>query len=331
MFAWSGTPGTSFGAHIWQGGGAWLNQHIFKVLFDEELLNKKFLRLAINQNLEEYIRAAHGAAGLAHITKGRFEESELPIPPLCEQEFIVAEIEKQFTCLDAGVAALKRVQANLKRYRASVLKAACEGPWPATRLGEVVRSMKNGIYKKRDAYADDGTACLRMYNIECGKIIWKNIKRMTLTHDEVWEYQLLPGDLLVNRVNSRELVGKAAPIPGGLETCVYESKNIRVRLKRDIADPKFVSFCLFVYGPAHFDRNAQQVVGMASISQPQIGALEIPLPSLAEQQRIVAKVGRWLSVVDGLETLVSANLHRTDRLRQSILKVAFEGRSEFQI
>ena len=51
----------------------------------------------------------------------------LPLPPLPEQRRIVAEIEKQFTRLDASVAALKRTQANLKRYRASVLKAACEG------------------------------------------------------------------------------------------------------------------------------------------------------------------------------------------------------------
>ncbi|MCU0858154.1 MAG: restriction endonuclease subunit S [Pontiellaceae bacterium] len=127
LFAWSGTPGTSFGAHIWNGGKAWLNQHIFKVLFDAADWDKRFLRLAINQNLEEYIRAAHGAAGLAHITKGVFERSELPFPPLDEQRRIVAEIEKQFTRLEAGVSALKRVQANLKRYRAAVLKAACSG------------------------------------------------------------------------------------------------------------------------------------------------------------------------------------------------------------
>ena len=48
------------------------------------------------------------------------------LPPLPEQRRIVAEIEKQFTRLDASVTALKRVQSNLKRYRASVLKAACE-------------------------------------------------------------------------------------------------------------------------------------------------------------------------------------------------------------
>src|SRR4051812_38999981 len=66
LFAWSGTPGTSFGAHIWRGGKAWLNQHIFKIEFDETQFEKRFLQLAINQNLIEYIRAAHGGAGLAH-------------------------------------------------------------------------------------------------------------------------------------------------------------------------------------------------------------------------------------------------------------------------
>ena len=51
----------------------------------------------------------------------------LEVPPLAEQHRIVVEIETQFTRLDASVAALRRAQANLKRYRASVLKDACEG------------------------------------------------------------------------------------------------------------------------------------------------------------------------------------------------------------
>ena len=97
------------------------------MLFDESAFDKKFLQLAINQNLNEYIRAAHGGAGLAHITKGRFEQSELVKPTLDEQRDIVAEIEKQFSRLDEAVANLKRVKANLKRYKAAVLKAAVEG------------------------------------------------------------------------------------------------------------------------------------------------------------------------------------------------------------
>jgi type I restriction enzyme S subunit len=61
------------------------------------------------------------------ISRGNLGTIPLPVPPLKEQLQIVAEIEKQFTRLDAGIAALRRTQANLKRYRAAVLKAACEG------------------------------------------------------------------------------------------------------------------------------------------------------------------------------------------------------------
>ena len=57
----------------------------------------------------------------------QFADYPIPLPPLLEQHRIVAEIETQFTRLDASVAALRRARANLKRYRASVLKAACEG------------------------------------------------------------------------------------------------------------------------------------------------------------------------------------------------------------
>jgi len=99
LFAWSGTPGTSFGAHLWRGGNAWLNQHIFNVRFDRTHLHPSFLRYAINQNLDSYIRQAHGGAGLAHITKGRFEESVLVIAPLPEQHRIVAKIEELFSHL----------------------------------------------------------------------------------------------------------------------------------------------------------------------------------------------------------------------------------------
>ena len=68
-----------------------------------------------------------GTAGQLRVPSAFLDSYPIPLPPLPEQRRIVAEIEKQFTRLDAGVAALKRVRANLKRYRASVLKAACEG------------------------------------------------------------------------------------------------------------------------------------------------------------------------------------------------------------
>src|SRR5262245_40399126 len=73
---------------------------------------------------------------------------KIPIAPLTEQHRIVAEIEKQFTRLDAAVASLRRVQANLKRYRAAVFKAACEGklvPTEAELARQEGRSYETGV------------------------------------------------------------------------------------------------------------------------------------------------------------------------------------------
>ena len=81
------------------------------------------------QSPEYWSQISQQAAGIAlqNINAKKLAAVSLPLAPLAEQHCIVAEIEKQFTRLDASVDALKRVQANLKRYRASVLKAACEG------------------------------------------------------------------------------------------------------------------------------------------------------------------------------------------------------------
>lgn len=72
-------------------------------------------------------RTASTTTNISNVSSTKLAQIELRLAPLPEQHRIVAEIEKQFTRLDTGVAALRRAQANLKRYRASVLKAACEG------------------------------------------------------------------------------------------------------------------------------------------------------------------------------------------------------------
>lgn len=100
LFAWSGTPGTSFGAHIWRELEGVLNQHIFKLLFDEENLDKHYFQFALNFQVVELIRLAHGSAGLQHVTKGVFQNTLIPIPPLAEQKRIVAKIEELMPFVD---------------------------------------------------------------------------------------------------------------------------------------------------------------------------------------------------------------------------------------
>ena len=109
--------------------GAGCGSTEFHVLRPCEGLSRDYLMYYLFQ--DEFRRDAQrnmaGTAGQLRVPALFMSDSSIPLPPLPEQHRIVAEIEKQFTRLDASVAALKRVQANLKRCRASVLKAACEG------------------------------------------------------------------------------------------------------------------------------------------------------------------------------------------------------------
>lgn len=127
LFAWSGTPGTSFGAHIWDRESAILNQHIFRVLDYEQQFDKAFLRYAINERLDHLIGEAHGGAGLAHVTKPKFEATELLRPPLDEQRRIVAKLEALQSRSRRAREALDAVPPLLEKLRQSILAAAFRG------------------------------------------------------------------------------------------------------------------------------------------------------------------------------------------------------------
>jgi type I restriction enzyme M protein len=94
LFSWSGSRGTSFGAHIWNGDKAILNQHIFKVEHKKEI-NRKYLYLVLNDAVSEVEENLHGGVGLVHITKGNLEKIKVPIPSSETQEKIVCEFEEQ--------------------------------------------------------------------------------------------------------------------------------------------------------------------------------------------------------------------------------------------
>ena len=133
---WS--SGLSFGAHVWRGGEAVLNQHIFRVDFDEATLDKRFFRYAINQKLDaELIDIAHGGVGLRHVTKGTFERTLVAVPPLNEQKRIADKLDAVLARVDACRERLDRVPAILKRFRQAVLAAATSGKlteeWRQTR------------------------------------------------------------------------------------------------------------------------------------------------------------------------------------------------------
>ena len=89
LLSWSGTPGTSFGCFRWKGPDGWLNQHIFNVRLNPEIIQPDYFVLHVNAILSELIGKAHGGVGLRHITKGQLDKIELSVPSFEVQSRIV--------------------------------------------------------------------------------------------------------------------------------------------------------------------------------------------------------------------------------------------------
>ncbi len=152
-----------------------------------------------------------------------------------------------------------------------------------------------------------GVRVLRMGNIQDGRIVYESLKYLPLKHAEFPALFLEDGDMLFNRTNSAELVGKTAVFKDTSTPTSFASYLIRVRFtEKELSD--FV--CHFInsaFGKSWIKAVVSQQVGQANVNGSKLQALVIPLPPLAEQERINAEVERQLSVVDNLEQLLSSN------------------------
>jgi len=307
----------------------------------------------------------------------------IPLPPLPEQHRIVAEIEKQLTRLDAGVAALRRAGANVRRYKAAVLKVACEGRLvrqdaadePASLLLERIlaerrarweaeqiakgKDPKKLKYKEPAAPDREGLPelaegwvwaaveqlgevrlgrqrsprhhsgefmrpYLRAANATWDGVDLSDVKEMNFPPEIFETYRLQKDDILVAEASgSASEVGKPFIWQEQIPDCCFQNTLIRVRLM-DLPPQYLYLHFLKDAITGRFGEVAKGV-GIHHLGAERLAMLPVTVPPLDEQQRIVAEVERRLSVVEGLEASIEANLKRAERLRQAVLKRAFAG------
>jgi len=367
LFAWSGTPGTSFGAHVWTGPTGVLNQHIFKIEFDEKILDKVFFRHAINQKLDELINIAQGGVGLRHVTKGKFENTQINFPPIDEQKQIVARLDQLLARVDSCRAHLDRAAAAIKRFRQSVLNAAVTGQltyelnlttnknleqiadylskqsnlkknetdkltvsldydlpphWCTAPLGLLISACSYGSSQKS---AKTGLIpVLRMGNIQSGILDWEDLV-YTSDQTEIDKYLLEPGDVLFNRTNSPELVGKTAMYKEGAPKAIYAGYLIRVKTLPAL-NPQFLTYCLNSSYGRHFSWQVKtDGVSQSNINASKLCAFPTPICSRTEQDEIVRRAEALFQKAYEMESKLTAARERVDNLTASILAKAFRG------
>lgn len=268
---------------------------------------------------------------MRNIGQERISAIRVPIPPLGEQRRIVAEIESQLTRLDAAVAALHLARRRLVRYRAAVSKT-CFRPAivtgksvPLGELGEVVGGVARGQKRPRSSTVRE-VPYLRVANVQRGYLDLREVKRIEATEEEISTLALREGDILLNEGGDRDKLGRGWVWRGELPQCIHQNHVFRVRLNPDLALPEYVSWYANSMGRQYFFQEGKHTTNLASISLTKLRAFPVPVVSLIEQERVVSELGRQLSMADALDRACEANIRRAERLRQAILKRAFEGR-----
>ncbi|HBP5558632.1 TPA: restriction endonuclease subunit S [Pseudomonas aeruginosa] len=399
LISWSGTPGTSFGAFIWERGKAALNQHIFSCSQVGDAFFDKFLKLAINTRLEELIAKAHGGVGLQHVTKGKLEALTLVLPPLAEQSRIVAKVDELMALCDrlearqadADSAHAQLVQAlldsltqardaedfaqswqrlaehfhtlfttesSIDALKQTLLQLAVMGKlapqddpynenrsdrpesssfdlldkeappfevplgWHWIRLSDLLeggRDISYGVIKLGVEPKAGGVPVLRCSDVKPGHVVLHGVRRVSEKVEADYVRTRLRGGELI--INIRGTLGGVALVDGSLAG-YNVAREIAVVPVDSRHDPRFL--LLVMLSPYFWNLVLDQLRGIAYKGL-NLGALRefpVPIPPLAEQHRIVAKVDKLVALCDQLKARLSQARQVHEQLANALVEQA---------
>jgi type I restriction enzyme S subunit len=366
LFAWSGTPGTSFGAHVWRGEAAVLNQHIFRVDFDEKFFDKRFFRYAINQTLDELIDIAHGGVGLRHVTKGKFESTTISVPPFLEQKRIADKLDATLARVDACRGRLADLPRILKRFRQSVLSSAVSGRltedwraqkaargdlkvrtcpnslvetgtlrpdidrnvgWQSSSVGALIQCVESGLNVKCEERppGDGEIGLVKISAVTWGVFNEDESKTLPPNAEVSPRSKIHPGDFLISRANTIELVGSCVLVEN-ISRKLYLSDKVLRLVMPDYLKPWMLYVLRSPFGRQQIETLASgNQISMRNLSQSSLKSIEVPLPSKDEIEEIVRRVRTLFAFVDRLDARVSAARTVAEQLTPALLAKAFRG------
>lgn len=293
---------------------------------DRSKLIPEYLHLIIQAGFfkEHLWRNKVGAEGRKEVKLDFFEQEFIPLPPITVQNAIVrhwraakdkiaisrlhierrnAAIQSRFLA-DMGLRSPDRVAMprafavwwndflrwgvgfNFLNQSGADLS---RGTYPVFELGSILNLVQYGTSEKANS-TGDGVAVIRMNNLVNGELDLTNLKHLRLTKAEIQKLALKDGDILFNRTNSKELVGKCAVFHAKGEF-VFASYLIRVRANPIKANADFLAYVInSPIGRQQIDALSRQIIGQANINSVELRRLQIPLPPLTVQEQIMERV-----------------------------------------
>jgi type I restriction enzyme M protein len=267
----------------------------FALRADRERVEPRLLQfLMLSPQFNEQALSFVRGAQLPRVSYDDLASIEIPLPPLEEQRRIVAEIEGYQKVLDGT----RQILA------ASETRITVEPDWPTVSFEELCERVQYGLSVPLNEDGR-GVKTFRMAELVRGRAFDNgSMKCADIDAKEAKKYRLAKGDLLFNRTNSYEHVGRTG-IFSLVGEYVFASYLIRLSIKRDLAEPEFVNAWMNTKEfQAGVKSLASRAVGQSNISASSLAGYEIPLPPLSEQCRIVAELNAEAAQMEAVRSLL---------------------------
>lgn len=303
----------------------------FKKLNISKLINVDYILYNIRHN-QSLFRTNKKGAAIPHLDKQLFKNLIINLPPIEEQGRIVEKIEELFSDIDNGIKDLKIAQAQIKQYRQSVLKSAFEGKlyktseWKEVKLNSISMKIGSGATPKggKHSYYKAGIPIIRSMNVLMNH--FSSIGLAYLNDEQAKQLKNViteKDDVLLNITGAS--IGRTCVLPDYYVNARVNQHVAIIRTTNKIVS-KFLSFYLSTPYMQNKINNENYGVTRQALTKSTIENFDIPLPTIPEQQQIVAEIEKRFAVADEMEKAVNDSLLQAEKLKQSILKQAFAGK-----
>lgn len=295
---------------------------------DDKVLDSRYLYwYLLSDRFITVARAGVQAATKSRerVKKERLFEVKIPLPPLEEQKRIAAVLDKAAALRTKRQQALAKLDTLLQSVFLDMFGDPFHNPkgWETKSLKEViVDGPQNGLYKHASHYGS-GTPIIRIDSFYAGYVHLDQLKRVRIDNNTLDKYSVSPNDVLINRVNSREYLGKSALVPHDLEEpTVFESNMMRFAVDTNIVNPRYlVTLFQQTYFKNQVLSRCKDAVNQSSINQGDVKSFLIRIPPIGLQEHFASVVAKTQEQITSLQK----NLSHLDSLFNSLQQRAFRG------
>ena len=279
-----------------------------------------------------------------------FANSQIPVPPLAEQERIAAFLDAECAEIDT---VLEKTRASIEEYKklkqAVITQAVTKGirgdrpmkdsgiewigeipaEWSVVKGRRLILATQNGL-TRRELEKSEGYIVLKLKNLDAdGNIDYSEVNRVALTDEEKSKYQLCDGDFLFVRVNgSRNLVGKCAIYHDVGEIVAYNDHIIRVKLNDLCLKEYFHYYLLSIAGKREIELHTSTAAGQFTISGDGLRELRVVLPGIVEQAETVAYLDKKSAGIDAVIAKKQQYLTEIENYKKSLIYEYVTGKKE---